>query len=434
MPSNRINNMRTFLLSLVMFLLLVLILPISAQEPTHASVPITTKTVSDMARLAELRLPPLKKDYPKPFYWQVAFSPDGKQLAASTSEGIIIAYDPYSTMILWQTQPKQRTYPGSILTYDLRGEYLLVAGDYSFAVLKAATGEFVSSNKLDFKSDPGDYQSLSLGGFSSDSKHVLLMTGSENFYRVFDVSSGREIDRIDAQVACDSHVFLAGNTQVLCAFARYSSLRSTVDLSPVRELTDTLPPIDYISTSGDGSLLLTAGRTQESKWLDYNFTLHDSKTFAELKRIPRGAYGDDWPTMIPTNDGSLLVGIVSGRVKVLDTQTDDFAVSFPFPDRLDSIGRSFAFSPREDRFARILTDMSGVIEIYGVADCWATTDREVNRRTEPAADSALAGTWIPTDRIAIINSQTVEGDLWRQLEDQTWVRSDIVDVHGGKCS
>lgn len=427
--------MRTFLLSLVMFLLLAVVLPISAQEPAHASEPITTKTVSDMARLVELRLPAPPNNYSKPFYWHIAFSPDGKQLAASTSEGIIIAYDPYTTTILWQTQPKQRMYPGFILTYDLSGEYLLVAGDYSFAVLKAATGEFVSSNKLELRSTAQSYQTPRLGGFSPDSKNIYILTGSgePRLYRVFDVSSGREIDRLAPQVGCDNHVLLADNSQVLCAFSRYSYLRSSVDLGPIRELTDTLPPIDYISTSGDGSLLLAVGRTQESKWLDYNFTLHDTTTFAEIKRIPRGAYGDDWPTMIPTNDGSLLVGIVNGRVKVLDTQTNDFVVSFPFPDRLDSIGRSFAFSPREDRFARILTDSNAAIEIYGVADCWATTDREVNRRIGPAADSALADTWIPTDRVAIINSQTVDGILWRQLEDQTWVRSDVVDVHGSRC-
>ncbi len=426
--------MRTFLLSRVTLLLLAVVVPISAQNADHGSVPITTKTVSDMARLAELRLPPPPKDYPQPFYWRIAFSPDGKQLAASTSEGIIIAYDPYSTAILWQTQPKQRMYPGFILTYDLSGEYLLVAGDYSFAVLKAATGEFVSSNSLDFKNNPGDYQRPNFGGFSPDSKHVLLMTGRENFYRVFDVSSGREIDQLAPEVGCDNHMLLADNSQIFCAFSRYSYLRSSVDLSPVRELTDTLPLIDYISTSGDRSLLLVVGRTQESKWLDYNFTLHDATTFAEIKRIPRGAYSDDWPTMIPTNDGSLLLGIVNGRVKVLDTQTGDFVVSFPFSDRLDSIGRSFAFSPREDRFARILTDSNAAIEIYGVADCWATTDREVNRRVKPSAYSALAGTFTPTDRMAIINSQTVESDLWRQLEDQTWIRSDVVDVHGSKCS
>ena len=92
-----------------------------------------------------------------------------------------------------------------------------------------------------------------------------------------------------------------------------------------------------------------------------------------------------------------------------------------------------AFIPILSGFARILNDIYSVIELYGIADCWAITDRGVNRRTKLAADSAFAGTWIPRERVAIINSQKVEGDLWRQLEHQTWIRSNVMAVHRSRC-
>lgn len=415
----------------ILFLLLV---PIMAYASSDAVVPISPSTVGDVARLAELRLPPPQEGYPKPFYWQVAFSPDGKQLAAATSSGSVIAFDPYSNAIQWQAQVDQGMYPITQLTYDLSGTYLLVAGDYAFNILKTDMGTIVSSNRLELKSDFQNYQRPKMAAFSPDSKLVYLMTGMSNLYRVFDVASGREVDRIAPRLGCDFHAFLAGNTQVLCAFSSLSFLRSSVDLEPIRELTGTLPMVDYLSTSADGSLLLIAGRTQGSNWENYDFTLHDAVTFTELKRVSRAAFADDWPMMIPNNDGSLLIGVISGVVKVLDMQTGDFSVSFPIPDRLDSIGRSIAFSPREDRFARILTTSTGAIEIYGVADCWATTSHEVNRRAEPTTESPVAGPFIATDRVAIVASQTVNGILWRQLEDQTWVRTDVIDLHGQRCS
>ena len=66
--------------------------------------------------------------------------------------------------------------------------------------------------------------------------------------------------------------------------------------------------------------------------------------------------------------------------------------------------------------------------------CGVAADGDINKRSGPGTDFDRAGQLF-TDAVAGVIGQAMgeDGFVWWQLEDESWVRSDLVDVFDGTC-
>ena len=228
-------------------------------------------------------------------------------------------------------------------------------------------------------SDGLNYVTARAATFSADSAHLYVVSDNYGVQGVvihsYDLKKAREVDRIQIKNCPNDPynliAFQLSTTHLVCV--NYNETRFD-------------QPFVFIYDSDTGELV--------SSWnLD-----------------------DDIPEQITRNQYGTLANELSTDITFFDPPS-----VYPY-NRYQKL-----FNPTGTLIALIPLYGDGV-ELYGIVDCAATTQRDINLRTEPNTDAPVGATFLVGQRLALLEQTTNGGFTWWQTGDGLWLREDVAEV------
>lgn len=307
---------------------------------------------------------------------QIDFTPDSTHLLVVASESLLYSVDVNTGMseIILRFSGSHAGYYDTLLSPD---QSVIVSGKEVWDV---------ASGQVKWALDFTDNDNFRLFGFSADGRYVIVKEGITTQYLHL-------IDLLD------------GNVLV--------SERTRLDTCQ----------IDFNPQGGQasiGGLVWSSGGVGGITFWNLNtnvFTI-----------VPDSLYTSCAP-IVYTNDGSALLNVNDNRLYMRNVA----ALEVLKIVRFESDIYSLRFSP-DGRTLLIVTAM-GVIEVWGMPSnnrCFVTTDFSVNRRARPSINSEVVGNLSKAD-VAFARHKTIgtDGEIWWLLDDDSWVRDDVVEVSPG---
>lgn len=252
--------------------------------------------------------------------------------------------------------------------------------------------------------------------------NFLLTTATDGYARIWSLPSGNLVAEI-AAVGVNGAAWNRDGSQVVvwdrAGMARVFAANASE--TPIRAL-DAGGWIADARFVGDQ--LLTVGA-------DGHITLWNADDVLALAIRSRAVLGGG-----STNpDGSLI--LVWGRLRrgVFEVWTRDGGRNV-LQVPTDAEVRAAAFDPSETQI--VLSDASDRVQVWLLPNpdaCYVTTTLAgVNQRSAPDTNATIGGRLAPNEvRLAVGVTQGADGFRWWQLQDETWVRDDVITTTGA-CS
>lgn len=96
---------------------------------------------------------------------------------------------------------------------------------------------------------------------------------------------------------------------------------------------------------------------------------------------------------------------------------------------LGSIPASFTYNGNPDDLNALFAEWQGGLGSASIDDCDISVENNVNKRSGPGIDYAIAGTFEAGETLTAVGYATGSDELrWWRLEDGSWVRSDVVQA------
>lgn len=318
----------------------------------------------------------------------VAFSPDGKQLAAGTdSHRSTIGLIDVAAKTVVKRLRSANAYDNYVrdVRFSPDGKSLLTSGYFSNAVnvWNPSTGKLVRT--IDVK--PGRPMCLAV---SPDSRRVAV--GSDGVIRTWDLATGREVNGHSKSHLDRSIEIAICNNPNLVATSSHDGTVRVWDARTGRQklvVQHDHPPggfawVRAVALSPDGKLIASGGAVDSSR-------LWNAKTGREIYRLPgHGKYGGRWQIAFAKDGSTFATWGDDMRLRRWDVRTgkclDEFVlrpsgVKLPPDDELDEPSGGFGswrFSIGPARFSpdiqRFLLHMSGSLYLFDAA-----TGKELKR-------------------------------------------------------
>jgi hypothetical protein len=158
------------------------------------------------------------------------------------------------------------------------------------------------------------------------------------------------------------------------------------------------------------------------------YEIMDPETFAIIESVSVDA---TWQrgSFAPSNSGYVIAYLSEERRVILENpMTGAELLSLSQPGHSYQ-GYKYRFD-QEDHYFGVLGTSSSLLELYAVADCYVTTDREINLRSGPGTEFDSPTTMQPGERLAV-DGQSQQGNYtWWHLAVGLWVREDVVKTQG----
>ncbi len=370
----------------------------------------------------------------------VAFSPDGKTIMSASADNTLLLWDVATGKNL-QTLSDHKDYVYSA-AFSPDGAMIVSGGggnneDYAVRLWDVASGQVVR----ELTGNQGPVYGVA---FAPDGKTVLS-GGSDRIVRQWDVTNGKLVRQFSGHdAAVDTVAFSIDGALIVTSSddmtARVWNAKTGASVAILsRDF-----PVLSAAFSPDSSTVLTGSQ-------DTMAYLWDVKTQQQTRQF---IGHQDMIESVAFSPGGAAVATASddGTIKLWDVSTSEQIAEYRGHRR--SV-RAVAFSP--DGTMLVSGSVDATVRLWNVPEsahpttavaptvaateqddstaplngltCVVTTGRTVNRRAGPGTNFAQAG--------SLINGQTVnavgqmlgaDGKVWYKLDDDTWVRSDLVQL------
>jgi len=357
---------------------LVILIPFFTIQSQDSPV-ITPENVDNLAVFR--RISPGDFGFPDAEIMQFAFAPGNPQLVVAMQgelyrrNALIGLYDveQNEAIVLIEDQTFRSTgYRTTGLYFSTDANLLVSTGSSGFIVWDIIQHEYL------FGGSPAGTPII-----TPDNHYMIILTG--NVAHIWDIQQQREVDR--RQFSCVSPIVIDGQ-RVEC----FQRMESTF----LVEVYD-LPSFDLIDTY-------------------------------EVENPRPGHSGNS--SVVTSNSGDLVADLDQERHIILRSSiTGDHLLTISQPGQNAYQWYEYRFY-LEDRYFGVLGMSSSILELYAVADCYATTDREINLRTGPGTEFDNPTIMQPGERLTIVEQLQQGNHLWMRLGIDLWVREDVIEMQG----